>query len=367
MNSKQIKNNQSGLTSEDIHLYQTTSDERLKHTIEKKSLENDFDADALEGWNDSSLSIAKMKKFDTVEGGARFGQSFRIYAISIIGIVSTHLFFMYFTFLPRQYKEITSKNDIVVDKIDFTVPNEIAKLVELPSNYQIKSTTITKDFKQSKSFQANNLIEQDCSSQANHEAIVLDPKNDVVPEDAQVKTLSTKIAGKEIYLSDLKLLDYRAYRSKPTILSQQAILTGSPASESGFDTKSESSFEWKNVEIPYVDYLEKTMILFAKGNNKKALTRFEEILKTYPDDVNALFYAGLCYYNLGEFDKAIQAFTLCGASKYMNFSEEAEWYMAKSFSAAKNIIEAKKLFEKIAGQNGYYAKNAKTILTNQFK
>ena len=114
--------------------------------------------------------------------------------------------------------------------------------------------------------------------------------------------------------------------------------------------------------MPYMDYLEKTIELFAKGQNKKALSRFAIILETYPDDLNANFYAGLCYYNLKEYTSASFSFSKCLDSKFLNFNEEAEWYMAKSFLAAGNVSEGKVILKKIKTDGGYYAKQAEKLL-----
>jgi tetratricopeptide (TPR) repeat protein len=184
-------------------------------------------------------------------------------------------------------------------------------------------------------------------------------------EEAKPETTIARetLFGKEIYLSDLKLLDYRAYRSRPKIATKQMILTGTPANV-GDNTPTETTTEWKDVDVPYIDYLEKTMDLFAKGQNKKALARFEVILDTYADDLNANFYAGLCYYNLNDFDLAVTAFSKCTDSKYTNFLEEAEWYIAKSHLAKGSTTLAIDLFTKIAKENGYYSAQAKKVLSS---
>ena len=115
---------------------------------------------------------------------------------------------------------------------------------------------------------------------------------------------------------------------------------------------------WRVTEIPYIEYLEKTMSLFSKGNYKKALSRFEIILESYPKDINANFYGGLCYFNLGEFEKAIQTFETSFESEFSNFNEESEWYLAKSYSANGQEDKASSLFKKINKNGGYYSKQA---------
>jgi tetratricopeptide (TPR) repeat protein len=185
-------------------------------------------------------------------------------------------------------------------------------------------------------------------------------------ENEEVKVTSLQkesLVGKEIYLYNMKLLDYRIYRSKPKIASKQMILTGTPANI-GETSDVEETTEWKTVDIPYIEYIDKTMEIFSKGNNKKALARFQLILETYPDDVNANFYAGLCYYNLKEFSSAVKAFALCDDTKFTNFNEEAEWYTAKSYLANGQKSEAKIVFTQIMNSNGYYSSQAKKIVSS---
>ncbi len=229
----------------------------------------------------------------------------------------------------------------------------------MPKKEQIAIKTIIKDFNEQKN-ESN-----ETNSQSNNQ-VDIDrlPISQIEPTDTKTTTIAKESAfGKEIYLHDMKLLDYRAYRSKPAIETKQMILTGTPANI-GETTTIEETTEWKNVDIPYIEYIDKTMEIFSKGNNKKALARFQIILDTYPDDVNANFYAGLCYYNLKEFSSAISSFATCNDTKFINFNEEAEWYTAKSYLANGQKAEAKTLFTQIANSNGYYASQAKKIVSS---
>ena len=54
----------SSLSREDVETYQTTSNGKVKNAIEQKSLENDFDSDALDGWSENKASIHDLKKID---------------------------------------------------------------------------------------------------------------------------------------------------------------------------------------------------------------------------------------------------------------------------------------------------------------
>jgi TolA-binding protein len=357
MNAEMKNNDQSNLSRDDIRSYQSTSDERLKHTIEKKSLEDDFDSDALEGWTSPGASGLSMKKLDQ-----RFGKKFSYLTLSI-GAISLMVVIVSILFIKKETENLdpTTKTPqvgaISYEKTDIVLPESIEEMKELPIKEQIQIKTIQKDFEEQKQL----AVDKNDASPA--QEITALPVKEIEETKAPDRTLRETLFGKEIYLNDLKVLDYRAYRSKPSIQTKQLELTGTPANQGEPSQENTEEFTWKNVDVPYIDYLEKSMEIFSRGNTKKALARFEEILKTYPDDLNALFYAGLCYYNLREFDKALVSFEKCGDSKYVNFSEEAEWYSAKSLLASGNKTEAQRLLVKIQNANGYYSAQAKKLLS----
>ena len=351
MNSNQKHRN--NLSREDIDLYRSTQDESVKHSVEKKALENDFDADALEGWSHSGLSMANLKRLDK-----RFksGSSALYWVVGSATILILGLIFFLKTDLTQEKEPLQQQStNITIEKTDVVLPEKIEAMEELPLKEQIKIKTIIQDF----TVQQEEKVElQETEKPSKVDDLPVKPIEETRPQT----TLSREtVLGKEVYLHDLKLLDYRAYRSRPKITTKQMVLTGTPANI-GETSSAEEETQWKDVEIPYIDYLEKTMELFSRGQNKKALARFEVILDTYPDDLNANFYAGLCYYNLKEFTKAITVFAKCQDSKYSNFNEEAEWYLAKSFHAAGNDTQARELFRKITEEKGYYAKQAEKML-----
>ena len=167
----------------------------------------------------------------------------------------------------------------------------------------------------------------------------------------------------EVYFHDFKLIDYSHYRDAPEVSTRLIILTGLPA-----DHESELSETpdpiWKDVKVPYMEYIDKTMRIFGSGSYKKALTRFQTILATYPHDVNANFYAGICMYNLKEYQLAISHFNVCRAGGYANFDEEAEWMTALCYDKMSSP-KATELFNKIADRNGFYSKQAEKRIQNK--
>jgi TolA-binding protein len=345
-----------GITREDIRAYRSTTNEQVRYSIEKRSLEDDFDADALEGWNDPALSESSLKGIDKKFNGTNYLFLF-ITGASVVIIVSATI--LLFNTVRNTNRPILSEERNTemrpVERTDIVLPESIEKMEELPESKQIKAITVIKEFEAQKEIHEHQptKIEEHI-----HEL----PVNTIESPRAPEKPVRETVFGKEIYLNDLKVLDYRAYRSKPSIQTTQLELTGTPADQGEPGQKTEDEFTWRTVDIPYIEYLEKSMDIFSRGNNKKALARFEEILKPYPEDINALFYAGLCYYNLNQFDKAVSAFEKCVESKYINFNEEAYWYLAKSLLAANNTGRAREILSEIRDAGGYYSKQAEKLL-----
>ena len=89
MNSKKINNSNSTLSREEINRYRESRDEREKFSIERKSMENDFDMDALEGWENATSGTQLMTKLDSKFSG-KFKSKFIFISITLIclGLIS---------------------------------------------------------------------------------------------------------------------------------------------------------------------------------------------------------------------------------------------------------------------------------------
>ncbi|TNF47015.1 MAG: tetratricopeptide repeat protein [Bacteroidetes bacterium] len=320
---------------------------------------DDFDQDALEGWNETGTDFSIMKNADL-----RFKPKFNFlpYVISlnaVILIIAAVYFFNGKSSTPSQSidsKEVQGENNMVFEKNDIALPEIIDTMTELPVKKQILAKHISAEFKEIKQINDQKELAE------NKEKKEVTDGLDVIqlPETPTPKLVKEVKAGKEIYIEDLKVLDYRAYRSKPTVTTKQMDLSGTPANLEN-NSRTEEEPVWKDVEIPYIDYLRKTMSVFADGNNKKALGRFETILAAYPNDVNALFYGGLCYYNLQNYTKAAELFDKLIDSDFGNFSEEAKWYLAKSLLNTEPS-KARKILNEIIEEKGFYAKQAEELL-----
>ena len=61
-------------------------------------------------------------------------------------------------------------------------------------------------------------------------------------------------------------------------------------------------------EIDYQDFLSLSLNKFKNNKYKAALINFNTIRDQYPNDLNAHYYGGLCYYNIDNPVKAIDFF-----------------------------------------------------------
>lgn len=336
------------LSREEIQAYLSSKDEKVKHAIEKKSLSNHFDNEALSGWSENASDFKGLeqldKKFKPSTPNYYWIGSSIVAASLITGIV-----FYMFSLKNEPVKQAAL---IQVETTDYILPDSVQKMVESPQKERI---TIQKIIIK----KPVNTPEKAKESETKEIVVKEDESINVLPvqkiEVKSDKQILKKIAAKEIYLNELKLVDYRAYRSKPVITVESMQLSGVPADKESKEEQLKDA-EKSMVEIAYFDYIKKTTKILNEENYKQTLARCNIILSYYPDDINALFYSGVCYYNLSDYTNAIEAFKHCLESKFDNFDEEAEWLLAKSYDARGDKEKSKAMFQLIKERGGYYSK-----------
>ena len=349
-----IFNTRKGLTRNDLHSYGKSNDQNIKNDIEQKAMSSSFNQDALEGWSELSYDTSALRNLDKTYFQPS-NLTWYLVGIATIGIVVI----IYLNPFTTNQNATNSSNDsadetislnenqeIVLEETDLMFPSKIEKMHVVSRQKQILPEKIKEEFTEILSFHTNDLAEL--------------PIIELEQNDTRT-ILNNRKNAKEIYLYDLKLIDYRAYRSKPTVKTKQVILSGTPAN---LETTNSDDVvaTWKIIDIPYIDYIKKSVRIFGRGNFKKALSRFEIILNSYPTDVNANFYSGLCLFNFGEYTNAIKSFSKCIESPFINFDEESLWMIAMSHENDGNHTASKKLFKQISDAKGYYAIQAKDIL-----
>lgn len=344
-----------GLDRSDIETYGKTTNSATRQAIEEGVANDPFDADALEGWEGLNYNITAMqaldRKFSPSAGKSWFLRG-GLAAIAAASILTYSLW-------PGNpspannnvlISETVQEDDreILLDESDVLLPEQIEAMENAPKHEQLTPEVIKQDF-----------VDIEEIRRKDPPVVVAElPKLELSTDKPHdVKIIRKHELAKEIYLHDFKLIDYRNYRSKPTVKIRQLVLSGLPAN---YEDTAYDEFEpnWKEVDIPYIEYIDKSMRVFGQGNYKRALSRFETILSTYAFDVNAHFYSGLCLFNLGEYDQALSHFTACIDGPYSNFDEESDWMVASCYEQMGMRAKAKAIYERIVKEGGYYAQQA---------
>jgi TolA-binding protein len=354
----------------DVEAYGRSTDSSAKNAIEQKAMNDSFDNDAMEGWEELSYDPSVMANLDK-----KFAPAKGVSLIKLVGgtaiVGAAVVSVLYFTVFRENSNSVVASNDleqvenredqstptkmqvIILDETDVSLPEPIEQMVQAPKAEQVPAKQISKEFQEIISFRTETTAELPVETLP-----VADPIPTPTPEIARDHT-----SAKEIYRHSMKLVDYRKYREKPQIKTKQLMLTGTPANREDQYSEDEDPV-WRDVDVPYMDYLDKTVKTFERGNYKKALSRFETILKTYSDDVNANFYAGICLFNLKEYKTAIEHFSNCVNGKFSNFDEEASWMLAECYDkmGSEGRSKARRIYQTIADGNGFYAKQAEEKL-----
>lgn len=227
-------------------------------------------------------------------------------------------------------------------------------------------------------------VEGDDEPIVNTPVIVLDTMNIDVPEINRdpVEPIPTNtdleelpIEDKKIvhsnvaieYFYDLKVVDYSSfYTTKIEVHkfdhSQSLEFVAAP-----FETAEQQAFNQENPDIvtefiPYIQFLESTMAKFNKNKYNAACKDFRTILKYFPDDVNAHFYGGLCYFNLGKKQKAYEFFEKVLENSTNTFDQEAKWYMTLVLLKRRQYEKAEAFLVEIVNEEGFYAARAQEEL-----
>lgn len=106
----------------------------------------------------------------------------------------------------------------------------------------------------------------------------------------------------------------------------------------------------------------KAMVLYGKEEYEQATKLFEARLKEFPKDNESYLYAGLCYLQLKNNDKAIQYFKLARINSEQYY-QPASWYLALAYLKSGDDNNAKKMLKELVDNSDEYGTKAKELLT----
>jgi TolA-binding protein len=355
----QLFGRRDSISRADIDAYQKGKSQ--KQRIEENAAADEFDDNALEGWAESGLQTDAMRKLDKRISKKFGGSSYS----SLVGVLLAVLILgsgilLYISYQPTEKILSEETSEIITlnqdtERTEVDLIPEIEALIEISENDQVRpQELIAKNIAQTKKVDAN-----DESEQKNNDLVPALPSLPIISNTTDDQTTASIIyqQAKEIYLKDLKLIDYREYRDGE-VATERLRYSGIPANQENWEQSSNDELIWEKVNVPYIEYIDKTMDLVAKKKYKKALSRLELILKNYPDDINANFYSGFSYFNLGSYDLAIERFEKSYTIQFGNFYEEARWFKSLALENSNKHTEARKLWKEIVAEKGFYAKEA---------
>jgi len=160
-----------------------------------------------------------------------------------------------------------------------------------------------------------------------------------------------------IFLHDLKLVHpQELYANEPVMRLAEESVAARFA-----DRSAQDSVRTETTTVSYTAFMDEALEQFAHNDHKACLDDLRFVLTQYPGDVNALFYAGLCSYNLGLYTHARTFLHRAATHPVDVFDEEAEWYHALTLERLGERTAASEAFARIAAGGGFYADRARTI------
>lgn len=341
-----------------------------KHRVEEKLSSGAYEAEAMEGLEQHPGALNLLPATPSfLQTGASSGASSSVYktlfwistAVAVVAIV---VLFMRHPEAPLDAQHVPEKA-IPTQENSLSETEKEEQLIEIENAQPIASAeqiTYSKAVQsQPKTLPADEVKVNVVEPVKSEEVVEHVPAHQ--PDDIDLTGKDPVVISnvKFTYLHDLKVIDYSELYTEG-IKKQEINLSGTPANVAQKGEKDELEWDMRTVRIPYETYLKETLGEFKDGRFKNALKQFNIILEHYPDDLNAFFYGGLCYFNLGKFERAISYLDKCINNAFNTFSEEAEWYKAKSLIKLNRKEEAKSLLQNIVTDKGFYARQAQSLL-----
>lgn len=195
------------------------------------------------------------------------------------------------------------------------------------------------------------------------------PVNPVKPEaklavEAEEPIVEQKYNAAVRYIEDLKVTDFEKYYTKPAGPVKHSN-RNVPAYKENKDKKSPFDEVTETERTVGADeVLAKGLKSFNKKDWAGAMAQFNALLEVNDDDVNALFYKGVCAWNMDRSLVAQKCLMQVLAEENNVFHQEAKWYLALTYIKAGEKDPARDVLEQIVREKGFYSKKAKEKLSS---
>ena len=337
--------------------------------LEKQALSDSFLKDAMDGYAENAGGLKYFNR-NVSKSFRASGKMWLIGGLSVALLIMTGLYFTKTSVEPdtltvQKAKPLTKEDQPVMEmqaaEIE-VIPAEIKSMHIIDKKSQIQTKHIKDDFLVNQTYHSTDTVESDYIE-------LIDP-NQLIFEEETPQIIVAKKANKKVvypyrYFYDMAVVDYGRFDDREKIINKTVYrfnLSGLDASFESDSAKHNQELIEQTIEVGYLDYLEETLYYFSKERYKNALKRIHIISSQYKNDLNALFYGGLCYFNLGDFNKAIESFENILKLKEGPFTEEAQWYKVKTLLKLNRQKEAKDLLADIIMFDGFYKAQASELL-----
>ena len=377
MKSSEFLNKNNPVTREEMQRYlagNLSSTDKIK--IEEKMLDDEFASEASEGFMENNVAFAEVSSLNAAwDAKTKTPQikttNYKYWFIGTLVVAILSISFVGYL-LTNTDKPIIDENKIMGNKVKENIPEEEVTPEIIMTNEQLEEEII--EIKEATNISEKKLITYEKTIAAQPTTIETNVPAEIliteIPQNVENKKIqevenydSKKIVQsnvKMLYIKNLKAVDYSILYTNH-IAKKEWILTGTTADKETSVSEGEMA-EHVIKYIPYKDFLMEGLTKFSKNDYKGALGHLLTIQQQYPDDVNATFYSGLCYYNLGKTKNAITMFDKTIGNSITTFNEESEWYKSLSLLEDGRKSDAKELMKKIESESGFYAKAAREKL-----
>lgn len=322
--------------------------------------EDEFLKDAVEGYKKSKTSPEDLEfisqKFVSKSNSKRLLYIF-VYSGIAAAILIVFMFIYYpLNKIPKSDTKMISKDTI--NRIDTYINDDFAinsSLEENPDTLKETKTYITEIIPVSK--EPLNVSESIAPLFRSRPLIIENttPKNDIS------EYYRFRSNHRYAYIGDFKVVDYGFVKRE----GKKNLFIESNKNRDDFEL---SNYETDEVEkLTYNSFLEQSLVKIKTKKYFEAIDNLNIILENYPDDENAMFYKGFCYYEVNRNKQSMRYFDVVLKSKINTFHEEAKWYKGLILKREKEYAVAQKILEEIVNDNGYYGVQAKKELDDLYK
>lgn len=385
--SKNIFGNHDPLSADEMERYLSgaMSPEEMNR-VEQKMLDDELSSDAMEGYKNHPVALAEVGAMAaafkaSIGAGAKGGFLAGAAGKMIVGgtLIAGTTAVVTIAITQNNGAELTEQTtselvipedeiveDITFEELDVAVAIEEEEQIDYDVTVHAQPIAVPQNVPQE---QVNDYVAVVVNDRLELKLEKADPVLPPLPEpEEQREDLRVTRSNRSVtLLNHLLVVDYSNYFGDIELNSLvNNALVSSDHVEARYEVETQHNevldAEIVTTLIPYLEYLEMALDKFEEDDFSGAVKDFETIRKQYPEDVNAHFYGGLCYYNLDKMSKAIDYFQHVQENPANTFDQDAQYYEAKAWIKKGNDVKAREVLEAIVELNDFYKGAAEVLL-----